>query len=294
MEPARFSCSFCGRPNSNGAPRPAGRCATCLDCEGDALCDTCCAAHASKSAFRGHVCSLVGADERSRGEELLLRLGLTPAPRSCTRHGGLAFTGLTCTACTGTRSDGDSAERLFHAGDLCAACISQHSAAQPDHALVLLRHTPDASSLRKLMGDTAGARVSGCAAAAATAAADPDSGAETQAAETPGPSDTPLVACARHKAASVADELEALHVFRERALQQAVDNRDAALAAVQARFEALTAGILAAVTAKHAALTAELAAADAALAEASASTGTLKEVSAASEGFVVIQIDTRS
>ena len=90
--------------------------------------------------------------------------------------------------------------------------------------------------------------------------------------------DVPLVACARHKATSVADELAALDEVEERALAQAASNRDAAYAAVQARFDALESQIHEAIASKRAALRAELQAADAALDAAIAATQTLQQV----------------
>jgi len=165
--------------------------------------------------------------------------------------------------------------------DLCLTCIELHSATHPGHALVPLRHTPDARTLRGRLGDAATSTVSGCAAALGVISERASMGAAA-AEGAPGataPFTAPLVACARHKAVAVADEYEALGLYQERALLQATENRDAAVAAVLARFHAVTTDILASVEAKRGALAVEVAAADAALDFALTSTSSCREVS---------------
>ena len=78
-----------------------------------------------------------------RREDLLKQCRLPPAPASCDRHGGLAFSELTCVKCnTGL-------------GGLCLECIKQHAAAFPDHNLS--RITADASELREQLRGAASA-----------------------------------------------------------------------------------------------------------------------------------------
>lgn len=280
MQSNYFTCTFCGRPNSNGSPRAAGRCTTCRDSEGEALCDTCCSAHANKSAFKDHTCILTTATVHSRGEELLMRLGFEPAPRVCSLHGGLPFAGLTCAECaasTSVRND-------LSVGNLCIACIKQHSASNPGHVLVPVHLTSDASSMRARLQETIGASVYGCFAASTVMdvlpceADDVNDDLPVPLDSTSQSVDTPLVACARHKAVAIANELKSVDRFRESALQQASENRNAAIAAVEASFQTLTNDVLTTFEAKRAALTAELAVADAALDQASSWACILTEV----------------
>lgn len=302
---AAFRCSFCGRPNSDGAQRAAGACTTCPDGDGTALCDACVANHASKTVFRGHACA--PTVEFSEAEALLLRLGLAPAPRVCAAHGGLPFVGLACVECTTSTAASSSAPPSPAAAsatstttaaaaataakngvglDLCTVCVKLHSEAHPLHKLAPLVHEPDVRALRARLGAVAVALVDGCAAAVHAArgvlsAVPPLSGTfadQTRAKVQTQEQEAPLVACARHKAVSVAEELAALDEVEERALAQAAGNRDAAHAAVLARFEALAAQIRKAMAAKRATLTEELAVSDTALDSAIAATRAVVQV----------------
>lgn len=281
---ATFACSFCGRPNSNGALAAVGRCATCTAGDGDALCDRCFEMHSTKAIFKGHAC--VSHSSPPRGVHLLRRLGLEATPRACISHGGAPYVDVVCADCKGDYGD------AAFAHNFCAHCVRDHLHAHPRH--VLSACSSDAIALRARMTSATRSPVDGCGVAlgphlaVGTAAQRVIStSCDVGAASSMPPMTTcaerssreaPLIACARHKAAAAADELALLMESYERALEQAAANRDTAVAAASQLYNEVTAEITAIVDAKRADLNAEVAAADKALHAAMDAVSILAEV----------------
>ena len=286
VKTATFVCSFCGRPNSNGAVAAVGRCTTCTAGDGDALCDRCFEMHSTKAIFKGHSCMPILSPPR--GVHILRRLGLEATPRACVSHGGAPYVDVTCAECKGDYGDATFAHNF------CAHCIRDHLEAHPRH--VLTTCSSDALPLRARLISATRTAVDGCGVALGphlvlgTAVQHVTSmrGDGRAASSMPlittssynesSSREAPIIACARHKAAAVADELALLNEMYEHALEQALANRDTAVAAASQLYHDVTAEITATVETKRAALNAEVAAADKALHAAIDAVSILAEV----------------
>lgn len=201
----------------------------------------------------------------SPGAALLERLGLVPTPQFCTAHGSAPYLPLVCTTCI-------SGKRL------CASCIIEHSVEHPTHAL-LPPPALDVTSLRARITQAPQAVVEGCFAVSNNAAAVGGGPAGGAAASYDAPSTTPLVACARHKVAAFAAELELLEERAEAALARIQEDRETAHALVEATFKVRADELEMAVASKRSALQAELVVAQGSLDQATHATEVLIEVS---------------
>lgn len=267
-----FICSRCDHPNASGRAWAAGSCETCAD--GSALCEKCMANHAAGLAkFSGHV--FAATTQVAPGEALLDRLGITPAPKACARH-GQSLSGLVCTACPDVKQ----------ISNLCLACIREHVTANPGHAFV--KQPVDVAEIRSAMDAAAKMRVEGCFAPTAFflsqasrtgVTGDGNNGAAPgSVASSEEPPLLPATACGRHKAAAVIAELDALRPVEAAAIEQLEANRDAIIARTHALFTERVAAVQAAAAAKRERLETELVTADAALEAAQASGDALLEV----------------
>lgn len=139
----------------------------------------------------------------------------------CPRHPAEPLLGLACPECRGS-------------AELCPVCLNDHAAAHPGHAIMA------AASLRARIREAMSARLDGCSAH--------DGGA-------------PLIACARHKAAAISAELEALSANEAAVLEDLRSHRHL----LGAAFETRLAEVHNAAATKRVALQTEAVAADAAL-----------------------------
>lgn len=187
----------------------------------------------------------------SQREELFKALDLVPSPNTSSRHDGQALSGLVCTVCEGAPAAG-----------MCGSCIAEHFAEFRGHVIAPV--TVRARELREQLANAACARVAGCF-------YEPSSNSGVLSQRGSGTSDSeqqivaPLVACAQHKAAAVAVELDSLPAHDADAQAQLSANRDALIAAVHAAHATSLASLASAIVAKRVALETEADVADKAI-----------------------------
>lgn len=272
---AATECSKCTSLFTTDGPRPAGSCSSCAD--GDSLCRKCVDRHATDARFVGHACRSL--EDLYAGTDFLERMQLNPTPKACPLH-AQPFLGLRCSACSAAGKAGSISNIL------CAACVKVHAISHPTH--VLTHFAPDVLALRQQLrsliaatGRTPGDPVSAASSvsdAAASVVASTNVRAAAPDAALAAAQTAPLVLNARRKAAAVQSERDVLEVNKEAALSQLEANRDAVIAAVQARYVVGVDAVHAAAATKQAGLDAELQAADTAVSSAISATAALEEV----------------
>ena len=246
----------------------------------------CIGAHVRKVAkFDGHEFSVVGSSliDEATGRAFLAKFQLGYVPSSCPTHDGQTLTGLVCLECTPKDAPLIS---------MCLMCAKIHSAAWADtweHSSHVLTPIPDGRSLRERLKATTLAPVKGCIAQASQEVSDNEQISEKACDDNPShlhsadaetaAQGTGGVACARHKALTLQQELDALEGFFECARQTLVDNHAAAVAALQAGFDAHLAALTKTLESKQFALQNDLVTADTALEESIAATTASLEVS---------------
>lgn len=220
--------------------------------------------HHAELASHGQDSTQYAAIDAMASADLLRRLELAYS-LTCALHEAQR-SDLACSVCT----DATTAPR----GGLCLECIGAHSVVHPGHALVTISTV--APALRSQLRSFALVPVAGCHAAtmAKRSAAIARARAGSVVAGSAAPHDPPLVACAKHKAAAVLAELDALDGNELGALDRvAATNADAD----RAIYETRLAEVRVTAASRRAALQSEAVAADSALEKAIAATGDLAE-----------------